>query len=54
MTTVMPTVAANAATSGIQVTPVTAMAQTMAQHMTGGMTDANIAAANTAMGSSSQ
>jgi hypothetical protein len=51
MTTVMPTVAANAATSGIQVTPVTAMAQTMAQHMTGGMTDANIAAANTAMGS---
>ncbi len=51
MTTVMPTVAANATISGIQVTPVTAMAQTMAQHMTGGMTDANIAAANTAMGS---
>jgi len=51
MTAVMPPVAAGAAISGIQVTPVTAMAQTMAQHMTGGMTDANIAAANTAMGS---
>lgn len=51
MTAVMPTVTASAAISGIQVTPVTAMAQTMAQHMTGGMTDANIATANTAMGS---
>ncbi len=50
MTAVMPTVAAGAAISGIQVTPVTAMAQTMAQHMTGGMTDTNIATANTAMG----
>ena len=50
MTAVMPTVAAHAAISGIQVTPVTAMAQPLAQHMSGGMTDANIAAANTAMG----
>lgn len=50
MTAVMPTVTAGAAISGIQVTPVTAMAQTMAQHMTGGMTDANIVTANTAMG----
>jgi hypothetical protein len=50
MTAVMPTVAAAAAISGVQVTPVTAMAQTMAQHMTGGMSDTNIAAANTAMG----
>ncbi|HAL39579.1 MAG TPA: hypothetical protein DCP03_16305 [Polaromonas sp.] len=50
MTAVMPTVAAGATNSGIQVTPVTAMAQAMAQHMNGGMTDANIAAANTAMG----
>lgn len=50
MTAVMQTIAAGAAISGIQVTPVTAMAQTMAQHMTGGMTDTNIAAANTAMG----
>ncbi len=50
MTAVMPTVAAGATSSGIQVTPVTAMAQAMAQHMSGGMTDANIAAANSAMG----
>jgi hypothetical protein len=50
MTAVVPTVAANANTAGIQVTPITAMAQSMAQHMTGGMSDANIAAANTAMG----
>jgi len=50
MTAVLPTVAAGANTSGIQVTPVTAMAQAMAQHMTAGLTDANIAAANTAMG----
>ena len=51
MTAVMPTIAVGTAISGIQVTPVTAMAQTMAQHMAGGMTDTNIAAANTAMGS---
>jgi len=50
MTATLPPVAAGARTSGIQVTPVTAMAQTMAQHMTGGMTAANITAANTAMG----
>lgn len=50
MTAVMPTVVAGARSSGIQVTPVTAMAQSMAQNMTGGMTDANIAAANTALG----
>jgi hypothetical protein len=50
MAAVMPTVAAGANVTGIQVTPVTAMAQTRAQAMTGGMTDANIAAANTAMG----
>lgn len=50
MTAVMPTIMAGAAISGIQVTPVTSMAQTMAQHMSGGMTDTNIAAANTAMG----
>ncbi len=36
--------------SGIQITPLTSMAQAMAQHMTGGMTEANIAAANTAIG----
>ena len=36
--------------SGVQVTLVTAMAQAFAQRMSGGMTDANIAAANVAMG----
>lgn len=50
MTAAMPTIAAGATTSGVQVTPVTAMAQAMANRMAGGMTDANIAAANTAMG----
>lgn len=50
MTAVMPTIAAGTAISGIQVTPITSMAQTMAQHLAGGMTDANIATANTAMG----
>ncbi len=50
MTAVMPTVAAGANNTGIQVTPVTAMAQAMAQHTTGGMSETNIAAANLAMG----
>jgi len=50
MTAIMPTIAANTNTAGIQVTPVTGMAQTLAQSMTGGMTDANIASANAAMG----
>ncbi len=50
MTAIMPTVASGANNSGIQVTPVTAMAQALAQHMVGGMTDANIATANAAMG----
>lgn len=50
MTAALPSVASGAAISGIQVTPVTSMAQTRALQMAGGMTDANIAAANTAMG----
>ncbi len=50
MTAVLPTVAAGASVSGVAVTPLTAMAQAMAQHMSGGLTDANIAAANTAVG----
>ena len=50
MTAAMPGLAAGATASGVQVTPVTAMAQAMAQHMVGGMTDANIAAANAALG----
>lgn len=51
MSVVIPTVAAGASTSGIQITPLTAMAQAIAKQTAGGMTDANIAAANTAMGS---
>ena len=51
MTAVLPTVAAGSNVTGNQVTPVTAMAQAMAQHMTGGMTDVNIATANQTMGS---
>lgn len=50
MTAILPTISAGTAASGVQVTPVTSMAQAMAQHLAGGMTDANIAAANTAMG----
>lgn len=50
MTAVLPAVAAGAIASGIQVTPVTSMAQSRAQQMAGGMTEANIAAANAAMG----
>jgi hypothetical protein len=50
MTAVLPAVAAGATTSGIQVTPVTSMAQGRALQMPGGMTQANIAAANAAMG----
>lgn len=37
--------------SGLQVTPVTSMAQMLALRMSGGMNDANIQAANAAMGS---
>jgi hypothetical protein len=49
MTAVLPTMAAGATVSGIQMTPLTSMAQAMAQHLSGGMTDANIATANTAV-----
>jgi uncharacterized protein YoaH (UPF0181 family) len=38
MTAVLPTMAAGATVSGIQMTPLTSMAQTMAQHLAGGMT----------------
>lgn len=47
MTAALP---AGAPVSGIAVTPLTAMAQAMAQRMAGGLTDANIAAANAAVG----
>jgi hypothetical protein len=50
MTAVIPSVASGETISGIQVTPLTSMAQTMAQHMSGGMTATNITAANTAVG----
>lgn len=50
MTAVMPAVSPGASVNGIQVTPLTSMAQARAQQMAGGMTAANIAAANAAMG----
>jgi hypothetical protein len=50
MTAVIPSIAANSVTGGIQITPVTAMAQSFAQNMNGGMTATNISAANAAMG----
>jgi hypothetical protein len=50
MTAVVPAMSPGANVSGIQVTPLTAMAQARAQQMAGGMTAANIAAANAAVG----
>jgi hypothetical protein len=50
MTSAMPQVNAGAVMGGVQITPLTSMAQMRAQSMSGGMTPANIAAANTAMG----
>lgn len=50
MTAAVPSVAAGTATTGLQLTPVTGMAQAMAQRMNGGMTTANMVAANAAMG----
>jgi hypothetical protein len=50
MTAVMPTIASGTTVTGIHMTPLTSMAQARAQAMTGGMTDANIASANTAVG----
>jgi hypothetical protein len=50
MTAVIPTISSGATIAGIQMTPLTSMAQARAQAMAGGMTDANITAANTAVG----
>lgn len=50
MTSVMPQAIAGAVMNGVQITPLTSMAQMRAQTMSGGMTAANITAANTAMG----
>jgi hypothetical protein len=51
MTAVISTIASGSTVTGIHITPLTSMAQARSQAMIGGMTDANIAAANTAMGS---
>ena len=51
MVSCLPSVVSGETTSGIQITPLTAMACTRAKNMTGGMTAANITAANTAVGS---
>jgi hypothetical protein len=50
MTAVIPTITSGSTITGIQMTPLTSMAQTRAQAMAGGMMDANITAANTAVG----
>jgi hypothetical protein len=50
MTAVIPSVTSGETVTGIQITPLTSMAQARAQYMTGGMTGANITAANTAVG----
>jgi hypothetical protein len=50
MTAIIPTIASGTTITGIQMTPLTSMAQARAQAMTGGMMDANISAANTAVG----
>jgi hypothetical protein len=51
MTSCVPTVTAGSTTTGVQVTPLTSMAQSMAQYLPGGMTAANLVAANMAVGS---
>jgi hypothetical protein len=51
MTGIITSVVAGSSTTGVQVTPLTSMAQSRAQNMVGGMTDANIASANAAVGS---
>ncbi len=50
MTAAIPFMAAGSTMSGIQITPLTSMAQNMAQDMPGGMTQTNITTANNAMG----
>jgi hypothetical protein len=50
MTACVPSFAAGSTTTGVQVTPLTSMAQTMALGMSGGMTAANAGSANTAVG----
>jgi len=50
MTSVIPVMISGETMTGIQVTPLTSMAQRMAQNMAGQMTSANITSANTAVG----
>jgi hypothetical protein len=50
VTSCVPSFAAGSAMTGVQVTPLTSIAQARAQGMAGGMTAANVAAANTAVG----
>jgi hypothetical protein len=50
MTAIIPAITTGATITGIQITPLTSMAQIRAQNLTGGMIDANITAANTAVG----
>jgi hypothetical protein len=49
MTAVVPAVSSGASVTGLQMTPLTSMAQAMAHNMAGGMTPANITTANTTM-----
>jgi hypothetical protein len=51
MACAIPSVAANSATAGIQITPLTSMAHARVHHMAGGITTANITTANSAVGS---
>ncbi len=51
MTAIIPTMTSGATITGIQMTPLTSMAQARTQAMSGGMTDSNITAGNTAVGS---
>ena len=50
MTALVPSMSTGSTITGIQITPLTSMAQVMAQNMAGGMMSANITAANTAVG----
>jgi hypothetical protein len=50
MTAVIPDMTSGEMVGNIEITPVTSMAQEWAQNMAGGMTQANIASANSAMG----
>jgi len=50
MTAAIPNMMAGATLNGIEITPLTSMAQRMAQDMFGGMTEANITQSNSAMG----